>query len=270
LRKGYVDHRLRGVFAKLDRADTYLETLEAFIEGFLDEKPYRVISKPDPETGECVFYGKVRKRPPLTQWALLIGDTTQNMRNALDHLAWQLALLNRPNETPPSNTAFPIYDDETKYLDAIGGRRSPIRGLSDEVQARIAELQPWYRTKRPWADPLWILHRLANDDKHRLLHLSYVGGMSASYFVREGIGSPLDAAGLMALITFQDDVELGRLPPKAVPDCAEVANEIQVRYDVAFDQKGPGRGERVVRQLERCRTAVRGDVIPRFLDLFES
>lgn len=260
--------QLRSVFAKLDRADTHFDKLRRAIEGFLEERPYSIVSEVDRQTGECVFTGQVRKPHRVIDLGLLIGDVVQNMRNSLDHLAWQLALRHRPNDEPPGNTAFPIFKGPDEFeRQVVCGRRSPIRGTSKIAQDRIAGLQPCYRAKRPWSDPLWVLHRLANDDKHRVLHVTAVAAHAATYFLSDMLATRIEAASVSVLgRSFGDGDELGRLPPE--PACAELADKLNLTYDVAFDPEGPARGERVLAQLDRCRKAVREDVVPSFLDLF--
>lgn len=261
---------LDGAFAKLDRADAHLRGLKKSLEGFLEEHPYGVVSQEDPDTGECVLYGKVRKRPPVLDWGVCIGDVVQNLRSALDHLAWQLALQHRPDEEPPANTAFPIFKDKDRFLvEVANSKRSPIAGIDPAVHERIRELQPCYRGNRPWADPLWVLHRLANDDKHRMLHVVQVASVSATYWLSDMLSSQIEAAGMMALgARFDDHDELGRL--SGVTDCPGFAAKINLSYDIAFDPEGPARGNRVIFQLDRCREAVRSGVIPRFSELFAS
>jgi hypothetical protein len=262
-----VDQRLSGAYAKLDRADAHIKCLNDAFQGFLKERPYRVVTEVDEETGECVLRGQVLKRPPVLNWGVQIGECVHNLRSALDLLAWQLALL--AGEEPPDNTAFPIFCDRDKYVDLVKeSKRSVVRGLPLRAQERIDGFQPCIRREPPWADPLWIVHRLANDDKHRVLHVGQVAAFSVGYTADALFDGPIEAASAATLRHrfFDDDTELERLP--ATVDCADLANKMSVAFVIAFDKEGPALGDRLILELERCRDAVR-EVFPDFLDFFD-
>ncbi len=261
-----MDPRLDGIFRKLDRADAHLENLESALEGFLGGNPYRVVSRQDPDTGECVLSRQVVKRPPLLDWGVSIGEIVHHLRSALDHLTWQLALIHHPDRDPPRNTAFPvIHDNDSKFADRV---RTTTTGLSAQMRRVIEDLQPAQRSDRPWADPLWVLHRLANDDKHRVLLLTQAVTDAVGYVVDFHLEAKMEASGFMLLGRFDDGSEVGRLPGTA--DCEALAAKLNVTYGIAFDPEGPARGRPVLTQLELCREAVRNEVIPRFLPFFGS
>jgi hypothetical protein len=115
------------------------------------------------------------------QWPLIIGDAIHSYRSALDHLAWEVAILcreRRGESGPPSRlTQFPIADSAENF------ERQAARQLLDfgELERETAErLQP-YRDPPGSAtgplseDPLTWLRELSNRDKHRSLNLAVVG-----------------------------------------------------------------------------------------------
>ena len=64
------------------------------------------------ETGDVLI--KLGKCQPIPEdFPLIIGDTLQNLRTALDHLVWQLILSN--GGTPNVNSAFPISKSAQHY-----------------------------------------------------------------------------------------------------------------------------------------------------------
>jgi hypothetical protein len=63
-------------------------------------------------------------------------------------------------------TAFPIFDDEREF--EIKGRQL-IQGITGDELTLIERYQPYKRTSPPTNDPLSVLRRLSNKDKHRLL-----------------------------------------------------------------------------------------------------
>ena len=112
--------------------------------------------------------------------AVLLGDAIHNLRSALDHLLWQLVVLDSGKDGT-TETQFPIESSGSRYwsigkdgLDSLRDRR--LRGLSKEHKAMIDTCQP-YRIRGQAGvpttaiDPLATLQDLSNHDKHRLLHI---------------------------------------------------------------------------------------------------
>ena len=158
---------LSGVQLKLDRAERHIETLRAEIEAFRQGNPkpfgFRTEEAPGPGSSvEYVLYAIVRDYPPR-EWALIIGDAVQNIRSTLEHLAYELS-------TPAGRrrgTQFPIFDDERRFKE----RGEPkIATITGDERTLIERVQPYNdAAKIPGNNPLAILQRLSNLDKHRLL-----------------------------------------------------------------------------------------------------
>src|ERR1700735_2054507 len=110
------DERLARVRAKVERAKPHIVDLNLRLKDFLDSKPYVVGAQRDPQMRRPVYYlAAVREVPPVIR--LLAGDIIQNLRSALDHLAFQLYMLGPGGVASGagSRTYFPIADDAAKY-----------------------------------------------------------------------------------------------------------------------------------------------------------
>jgi hypothetical protein len=158
---------LSGVRLKLDRAETHIETVGRQIEAFRerDPPPFGFRSDPEPranQPGDYVLYAVIRETPPR-ELALPIGDALQNMRAALEHFAYELS---SPSAQKSGKTAFPIYTDECQFK--VNGV-SRIKTITGHGRAFIERLQPYAATKIPDDDPLEVLRKLSNLDKHQLL-----------------------------------------------------------------------------------------------------
>ena len=92
---------------------------------------------------------------------LVIGDALQNLRNSLDHLAFALA--HTPNMTPGQerDVSFPISDL------AIVSTDRRIKMMSPNAKSDICSLAPDPRRQLPNQDPLRLLNKTNNRDKHR-------------------------------------------------------------------------------------------------------
>jgi hypothetical protein len=179
---------LTGCWQKLERAKGYIDLLHTEIsrQGYA-----RVEGTPgafavaiplartfDPEKNEIVFYVE-RLIEIGNDWGLIVGDAAHNMRCALDHLAWQLALRYFRGVAPTArnvvrNIQFPVVTDKPnwsgtphrKYM--IGAHR-----------AKVKKFQPFNITAKArragiphWLNGLAGFDGLDNVDKHRSINLT--------------------------------------------------------------------------------------------------
>jgi hypothetical protein len=157
-----VDERLKHVTLKVKRANEHVAALERELRAFLESGPYRVGAKHDPKTRKLIYYVTAAESVPDCL-PLIAGDAIQNLMSALDHLAYQL-VCNDTGDAPPNPNwiYFPIADDAAKYETK---KRGKIEGASQKTFDAIDALKPY----KGGNDLLWVLYRLNNIEKHRLL-----------------------------------------------------------------------------------------------------
>ncbi len=130
-------------------------------------------------------------RPVPIEFGLMVGDIAHNQRSALDHVAWEL--VRRGNRPPHAlsnrqrqRIAFPIFSGPpgggfhatvlNKQLPGVGRRqRTLIRGLQPYVHRKANESR----------QPLALLARIDNDDKHRTIQPVAAVSSSATYEVTQ-------------------------------------------------------------------------------------
>lgn len=164
---------LRGVWAKVERADEHLQTLRSEFQAFLDTDPYGAAIEEHPKTGLYVLRSLVDRQPPL-RLGVIFGDWLHNLRSALDHLVCRLVETHKKQSGRWN--AFPIYTSEAEFIKNVEHRprkdgRGPLEGLSkvSDAWALIKRAQPYQRGKNARSDPLYVLNYFSNADKHRLL-----------------------------------------------------------------------------------------------------
>ena len=148
--------RLMGPLAKTARANAHLSELAAALNKFLAERPYRVASDRESEPGVRI-YRFVHGADPAPQIGAMIGDVLQNLRAALDLLAWQLVEAN--GQVPDRDTHFPIVESAENLKGDV------LRGASREACGAIRAIKPYAGGD----NDLWLLHRLSIEDRHMLL-----------------------------------------------------------------------------------------------------
>lgn len=175
-------------WAKVDRAKHHINTLATDVDSFFRSTAYEVLTEPGEQPDETIYRLRMH-RPIPVHFSTTIGDALHNLRSALDCAAYEMARRHVGRElTEQEELAceFPIRDDPHKLdrffsqriRQALYGaqERQAIRDvqpawLHDELAHQgTTELRP--REEEVTYDPLWLLSRLSNIDKHRRLHLT--------------------------------------------------------------------------------------------------
>jgi len=84
---------LEGCDAKVARARTHLQALYDEINAYVASEPHEIVEAFDAEAREYWATFRVKVEPDWLAWGILLGDFIHNLRSALAHLVWQLALL---------------------------------------------------------------------------------------------------------------------------------------------------------------------------------
>jgi hypothetical protein len=158
---------LSDVYLKLERAEHHIDALRVGVEAFQTRNPppfgFRAEQTPLGDDGvQYDLFAVVREEPPR-KFGLIVGDAVHNIRAALDYLVYALA---PPDVRRKRETKFPIYLEQRDFDD-----RSPsmLEGLMPAERELIERVQPFIAAEVPREDPLAVLNRLANRDKHHLL-----------------------------------------------------------------------------------------------------
>jgi hypothetical protein len=157
-------NRLDGTRLKIIRAKEQIEAFYREVDLFWqsEPKPCEIIQKSDSKKPNYAFVFQINELPPR-KWGVIVGEITYNLRSALDHLAWQLALLTTQN--PSRKTEFPIFNDASKFNNPRG--QAKLQHIPIDAQTIIESLQPYHSGNWPPVECLWWLHEINRVDKHR-------------------------------------------------------------------------------------------------------
>ena len=97
---------LAGAKAKVERAQQHIRDLNTEIRAFLDGQPYTISTKNDLQTRKLIYYVADVRSVPLSI-AAITGDVIQNLRSALDHLAYELVVVGTGSAGPHTRVYFP-------------------------------------------------------------------------------------------------------------------------------------------------------------------
>lgn len=163
------DQPLPGIKVKLERAQEQFHGLKALVQTYRSSKPYTIRRYMNTAVGECWADVRIKKSIPVV-WGVLIGELIHNFRSALDHLVWELVILETGAPPVANKTQFPVFLTEAGFNNKRRGENF-LHGVGTEAKAIIKSLQP-YSTGEGEDSPLWHLHELSNWDKHRTIYLT--------------------------------------------------------------------------------------------------
>lgn len=158
------DH-INGIRVKIQRAKRHIDDLHLALKRLDNSRPYHVQIRDDLHAGKRIYY--LSNDPVIpNEIAAIAGDAIQNLRSALDHLAFALVLVGTKGNIPigtKTKIYFPIAENATKYMSVRAGQ---IQGAAETAKKRIDAIEPYGGGK---GAILWKLHSLNLTDKHRLL-----------------------------------------------------------------------------------------------------
>lgn len=156
--------------AKIGRSEDHFNTLKNEIKAWVDGNPYRLLKHHNADFTRFWATVKVLNEPPCERWSLIASDAFHNLRCALDHLMFAIAIFRTGMNPPPDprKWSFPIRDTPRSFNEAIGrfGELQPL-------ELRIIErFQPYNRPYSGLIPLLKMLREFDDFDKHRLLHVA--------------------------------------------------------------------------------------------------
>lgn len=159
------------VLDKISRAEEHAQSIENEIRTWIDSAPYRLVRECNSDRTRYSSIIRVDKEPDLIRWSLCAGDCVHNLRSALDHLVYLIAIHETKRDPPADERRlqFPITDCPSAFADQ---ERRRLNSLSPHVRAAIQGLQPYHRTHQELPPLLAVLRELDDADKHRLINVA--------------------------------------------------------------------------------------------------
>ena len=158
-------HPLYGAHLKIERTWEVLDALNQEIRAFVETEPYGYWIEPEPDSDWMLVRVEARRAIP-DHLGLLFGDAVHNVRSALNHLAYELAVA---GSGPGRSTQWPIYKEPADWN---AHHRRHLEGVNPAYWAAIEHLQPYQDPEN--LDWLVRLKELDDADKHRQLQPAQV------------------------------------------------------------------------------------------------
>jgi hypothetical protein len=252
-------HPLDEARAKVARAFRHLEELNNEVHAFADAHPYSGVLDFDSEAPKIVIRAKaaVPDEPVPLVVGVIVGDVLNNLRSALEYLAWQLAIIGKG---PDKDTHFPICDTRDKWRDWGNGN---VKRLQPKHAAVIERVQPYHG--RQTGALLFIIARLNNTDKHAVVS-------ATSWAAR--FEPPKIAGGIRAMrigfeeggLPMYDGAPIARILHLELAPGVKVDVKMPVTYTILFGE--PSLPDEIFASLGALRFAAR--YVRRILRVFEN
>lgn len=209
---------------KHTRAGELFESLERAVDQWNEEYQLMAPAR-SPYDGEQrleFFRPPVLNQVPLAAWESAFHDGVHNLRVALDTLCYELSHLEQA-APEPGRIHFPITDHPNEWP----GRTTYLGTIPASVLDRIRQCQPWERPDRQMPDPLKLISRIDNVDKHRAAGVTFDVMPMGQWELRPSAPVPQEFAGSLEwpltpwmAMTLNPPVERGfaaLMPVMAVP-----------------------------------------------------
>ena len=167
---------IEGIRAKIQRAHSGLQSLAFDIDKFCTLQSQQIEHQIFEEAGKQTWTYRGNPQIPI-EFSVRVGEIVYNLRSALDHLVWQLVLLNEAE--PGGHNEFPIFCNKAKYAQAI---KRDLKGVSPGAQSHIKAYQP-FQMHGGIGSQLWMLYNISTIDKHRHLNMTalYTSGARMAF-----------------------------------------------------------------------------------------
>lgn len=255
---------LAGARNKIDRANKHFEEVNAAVEFALGAEDKANLTPPyeyEPNRMELVV-STPKPRPVDPALPLAIGDCVHNLRSALDHLIFQLAVLNGKAVEAEKKISFPVCLTDDDFEGLVRKKVTPF--IDGKALAAIKELQPYQTGNVHSADALWVLSQLDIIDKHRLLVVIARHLRPTGFTITTPTGDVFDQVlPETAWKAMEDGAEILRFDlSKAIKTPGKVQVQLQMAAMVSLKDTGlsicDGREVRSI--LSTCTRAVRNIV----------
>ncbi len=244
---------LKGIHAKLNRADEHLSTIEAIAQRWSERDPCELVMDCDAQNREHRFRLAIFEQPP-DDLDIPISECVHCLRSALDHIGYRLAI--HVGGDPPPNEAgsgFPICRDAKHFERSLSNKIGKPKSIPTAMRAALEAAQPYNGGN---GANLPILQDLHDCDKHRFPPLlAAVGGVESLH-----IGT---FSGSSFVGPYMGPLEHGAVVLRFTPDpMAEVDMDLRVRFDVAFGSGYPGGARHVIPFLTTTLAHIGTGILP--------
>ncbi|HET9677100.1 MAG TPA: hypothetical protein VFP21_06315 [Solirubrobacterales bacterium] len=237
---------------KLKRCLEHLGVLQAATQIYAESNAFAIALERDAETGDHIVKIKVRDQPS-PDIGLILADCIHNLRQALDHAAYSMAVLISGSNPPPNEltAGFPIHNSRGAFKGKIGGKVGSIDQIPRALLNALNDLQPYSGRV---GKELAVLRDLDDRAKHRKLPVCIGTVQVKGAGVEGGIVTSL-ASGPLEV----GEAEIARLDAATETD-VYVSVRGSFKIVAMFAEDSPAAGQEICAYVDAMRHLIRGEV----------
>lgn len=233
------DEPLKDARFKIERAKSHIEDLKRTIVDFSQSRPYELIRYPQLPGTEALI---LRLNQPIPDDIFhIVGDIISNLRASLDHIASGLAVA---NGQASKKVYFPTADSDSELMKPY--TQDKIKKLSPAAITFINDLEPYEGGKN---EQFWLLGKLENVNKHNRL-------VAVGHTARNILSQIDIISGNVDIVVPEWDVENDCMIIGTISSGGEVESNIQLTFDIAFNEAGLIENQLVVPFFEKLADAI--------------
>ena len=247
--------------AKMIRAHENIEGVAREINDWFASIEVKIYLKTAPDNRAPWLVVHVTDYIPPIRLSILIGECVHNMRSALDNLVCGLALTLKPT-CKCRDLAFPLYKDQAEWDEKAD---KSLKGIPPLAKESTRQLQPWLDTVSP--NPLTILNKLSNIDKHRACNFTLAYAHDFAFRVHCNNGAILS-------VDVKEPLFLGDLhtiPLQIDKRLVEGSARVQTSgtFVLTFREESDWDDILVMKVLQDCFDHIERKVVPKLKPFFE-
>ena len=247
--------------AKMIRAHENIEGIAREINEWFASIEVKIYLKTAPDIPAPWLVVHVTDYIPPIRLSILIGECVHNMRSAIDNLVCGLALTLK-STSKCRCLAFPLLKDQQDWDDNADKK---LKGIPPAAKDAIRQLQPWADTVSP--NPLTILNKLSNIDKHRACNFTLAYGRDLAFRVHCNNGAILD-------VDVKEPLYLGdvhTIPLQIDKRLVEGSARVQTSgtFVLTFREESDWDEVPVMKVLQDCFDHIERRVVPKLKPFFE-
>lgn len=248
--------------AKMVRAHEGIEGVAREINEWLASIEIKIYLKVAPDNPVPWLVVQVSDYIPPIRLSVLIGECVHNMRSAVDNLVCGLALTLK-STSKCRDLAFPMCKDQQDWT---ANADKSLKGVPLAAKDAIRQLQPWADTVSP--NPLTILNKLSNIDKHRACNFALAYGHDFAFRVHCNNGAILD-------VGVKEPLHLGdvqTIPLQIDRRLVEGSARVQAsgKFVLTFREASDWKDIPVMKVLQDCFDHIEHRVVPKLKPFFET
>ena len=210
-------HHFKDARLKLEWADRHILQLQAAWKAYCDSDFCELVVEDHPDGGQILKIVSVK--PLWADFALLLGDAVHNLRSSLDYAVNEILGWKDTRLTFPMSESFQELQDSFRTEPEVVEGRTKRKGRNAPVEIAVPGIAEFFldeiKPYRGGGNSLWILNKLSQRDKHRLLlptvcihEITGINAVDKNRNVLRNCSARVGAGGTMNMVDFAGGITI--------------------------------------------------------------